>query len=68
MLYLNNTLLTSELIIEAFRQEVLGGAPPASSRAPSPLSKLKNKLKANFFNKLTGCDLLLLSGSSKDTV
>ena len=67
MLYLNNTLLTSELIIEAFRQEVLGGAPPASSRAPSPLNKLKDKLKANFFNELTGCDLLLLAEPSQDT-
>ena len=67
MLYLNNALLTSELIIKAFRKDVLGGAPPASSRATSPLSKLKDKLKANFFHELTGCDLLLLSGSSTYT-
>jgi len=52
MLYLNNPLLTSERIISFFEKNVLTKEHPASSKAPSPLSQLKNKLKANFFEQL----------------
>lgn len=64
MLYLNNPLLTSDLIIKAFKNEVFGKAHSTSYNGPSPLRKLKEKLKANFFNELVGCDLFLLSSSS----
>lgn len=58
MLFLNHELLTSERI-QSFFKRIEHLAPASSSSAPSPLSQLKTKLKANFFPDLTGCDLVL---------
>lgn len=54
MLYLNNSLLTSEQIISVFEKnlERLSQVPPESSKKPSELTQLKSKLKANFFEQL----------------
>lgn len=61
MIYLNNQLLTSKGIISFFEKNVLGKEHPSSSKAPSPLRQLKNKLQAIFFGDLVGCDLALMS-------
>lgn len=53
MLYLNNSLLTSEKIIAQFELNLdkLKETPPDGSKVPSALSQLKKKLKDNFFSK-----------------
>jgi hypothetical protein len=61
MLYLNNQSLTSDRIISFFESNVLLKVHPSSSKAPSPLSQLKNKLKSIFFEDVVGSDLVLMS-------
>lgn len=52
MLYLNNQLLTRDRIIAYIINNVLNKEYSPHSKAPSPLSQLKNKLKAIFFSEI----------------
>jgi len=52
MRYLNNPHLNSENIIALFKTSVLDGVPPQNKHTPSLLQQFKNKLKANFFERL----------------
>ena len=65
MLYLNNPLLISVKIISYFETNLaeLSQVMPEGSKKPSHLTRLKNKLKINFFHELVGCDLGLLTVS-----
>ena len=61
MLYLNNSLLTSDKIISHFETTLakLSQVIPEGSKIPSELTQLKDKLKSIFFHELVGCDLVL---------
>lgn len=52
MLYLNNSLLTSERIIASFEANVLHARQPLTFDAPSPLKQFKNKLRSIFFTDM----------------
>lgn len=53
MLYLNNSYLTSEQIIERFELEVLNAKSLSNANSPSALQQFKNKLLSIYFNELS---------------